>query len=296
MPRPYSPRPPRARLLGGLALALLAAVAVGGCGDGDGAAPGAGTDRPAQAASPAPDESRIRAVIHESMTTRDPSACRRLATQRFLEQVTFETGAAAHEECRANTRKTDPARSVLISHVMVDGATARAHVAPTGGDADGQAVTYALVKSGGSWKLDRVTAMKIDRARFDAATRRALLREPDALTPEQADCVIRQLRPVADERLERALVESDRSVFLRSNVRCLRAKLEATIRDELLKGSANMTPAQADCVIAGLHKQLTDQQLEDILAATGSTTSPPKALSDALTALAAECTSNSTVT
>ena len=224
------------------------------------------------------------------------SHARGIVTQRFLEQVTFETGAVARRECERTASSAMPARSVAISQVSVSDGKASAPAVPQGGDSDGQQVTLALVERGGAWKLDRMTALRIDRRRFDRATRIALVHGPDAQTPEQADCFVRRLQAVSDGALERALVESDRSAILRPTIKCVRDIFEDTIRDELLKGERRVTPSQADCVIEGLRERLDDRELEEALEASNSDSPPPKALTEALGALLSECTPNATVT
>jgi hypothetical protein len=277
-----------------LALVALTLAAAAGCSD-DERDPAPATT--AGGSGDASAEARIRAVIERSFTTRDPADCAALLTARFLRQVTFERGADALAECRRNAPKSEAARSVAISELSVEGDRASARAVPQGGDSDGQDVTLALVERGGAWKLDRMTALRIERERFDRATRRVLLRGPDASTPQQADCFIRRLSTVSDSALERALVAGDRSVILRATITCTRDVFENTIREELLKGERRITPSQADCVISGLRERIDDAELQQALEESGSQTALPPQLTEELTQLLRECTNdNATVT
>ena len=273
-------------------MTLLAA----GCSEqaGKGQGERSSTQQPASQ-RPAGDAAQIRAVVTKSFKTRDPADCARLTTQRFLEQITFERGISALTTCRENTKSSDPARSVAVSNLTIDGDAARVRAIPRGGDGAGQTATYALVRRLGNWKIDRMTALDIDRPVFDAATRRSMQREPDALTAQQAECVITKLRSVSDDALERGLIAGDRSVILRPTIGCVRELFEQGIREELRRPPGKISGTQADCVIAGLRDRITDRQLED-LAASNSGGAPPTALAETLRALVAECTSNSAVT
>lgn len=78
------------------------------------------------------DEAEVKEVIEKSATTTDPADCKKLQTQKFMEQTSEESGQAAVQECEEEAKKEEGAKSVDTSEVEVDGSSATAHVALTG--------------------------------------------------------------------------------------------------------------------------------------------------------------------
>jgi hypothetical protein len=102
------------------------------------------------------DEAEVKEVIEKSATTTDPADCKKLQTQKFMEQISSESGQAAVEECEEEAKKKEGAESVDTSEVEVDGSKATANVALTGGTLNGQAVKVELTKVGDQWKMNEV--------------------------------------------------------------------------------------------------------------------------------------------
>lgn len=143
------------------------------------------------------DEDKVVEVIETSVTSTDPADCKELATQAFLEQTEFEQGAAAVKSCEESTKDTsDDPDSVDVSEVEVDGSSATADVAFTGGSFDGQTLSVALVEEDGDWKMNEVTGFaEFDQERFATSFEEAFEREED-VDPQLATCfaeVIREL-------------------------------------------------------------------------------------------------------
>ena len=131
-----------------LALAAVAALALAACG-------GSGGDDSDSGGANSKDADAIRKIIRTASETKDPSKCSELATQRFLEQIQFQKGRKALEECRKDAKNDDPADSVDISSVTVDGSRGKATYLQNGGDSDGQQLTIDFVKAGRSFRRSR---------------------------------------------------------------------------------------------------------------------------------------------
>jgi hypothetical protein len=230
------------RLLG--SAALLAAVALAGCGGGDGDSGGSGD---------AKDAAAIRRIIHTASETKDPDKCSELATQRFLEQIQFQKGRKALEECRKDAKNDDPADSVDISSVSVDGARGMATYVQNGGDSDGQELTIDFVKQDGQWRFDHVTDVDIDRAKFDRSMRKGLTSPPDAVTPAVASCSVKELSRVSDEKIEDALVASKPGVIIRPIAIC-------SVANELRK--SGLAASVVTCAARRSIDALSDSEIE----------------------------------
>lgn len=116
---------------------LIAAFAIAACGSSD-------------------EEGTVEEVIETSATTTDPADCKELQTQRFMEQISRESGNAAVEACEDEAKGEEGADGVTVSAIEVDGSNATAEAALEGGSLDGQTVEVALVKDGDQWKMDEV--------------------------------------------------------------------------------------------------------------------------------------------
>jgi len=135
------------------------------------------------------DEDQITEVIQKTATTTSVENCTRLATQRFVEQTTFDTGAAAIKSCEQPTPGSN-AKSVRVSSVQVNGDHATAAVAVSGGSFDGQTLKISLLKQDGQWKVDHIDAfLHFDQQKLAAALEKGLSSGNNAVTPSQASCV-----------------------------------------------------------------------------------------------------------
>lgn len=103
------------------------------------------------------EEDKIVNAIETSATTNDPSACTEFATENFNEQITGQEGEAAVKECEKNAEEEETSESAEVSNVEVDGSTATADVALTGGSFGGQTLAVSVVKEGDQWKMNEVT-------------------------------------------------------------------------------------------------------------------------------------------
>lgn len=132
------------------------------------------------------------------------------ATSRFVERSAYgvpEYVPRLEEMCEADAGEY-AARSVTVSGVRVSGDRAKASVVATGGANAVGKLTFALVRDG-VWKVDRTTALDVDRAKFEDVQRRLAKVGDDPVPDAQLDCALRRLSRLDDRALERALMVSD---------------------------------------------------------------------------------------
>jgi hypothetical protein len=171
-----------------LALAAVP-VMLGACGDGS------------------DDEDQISEAIEFAATSGDPAACTTVQTQRFNEQITGQQGAAALKQCRQDA-KDEPADSIDVSNIEVDGDSATADGAITGSFFDGQTLSIALVKQADEWKLNGVPGFAdFDRGAFLAAFEKGFRSDPEARPA--AACVLQNLQGLSDQQLEDLFLQSN---------------------------------------------------------------------------------------
>ena len=176
-------------------IAVVTALAVSACGDGDGL-----VDRDLD------DREEIVEVITVGATSTDPEKCA-LNTQRALEQQSGLEGERAIKVCESFAAEGN-ATSVKVSEVSVQGSDARAVVAVTGSELDGQTVTLRLVKEDGDWKLDLPTGfVSFDRSAWNAAMD-GVFREL-GLSPPIRDCAISQLARLTDDEVQELYVRGE---------------------------------------------------------------------------------------
>ena len=191
----------------------MTAFALASCGDGGGGGGGGG-------GAAASEETRLRADVTEALTTKDPIACTRNATQRFVEYLTGLRGSAAVRECREAAGEKD-AESVSFDRVAISGTRASATVRPRGGDDRLDTLEFKLRKSGEHWKLDRISGGTLERGEFLRMTREELRAPPDALSAKAADCVIRDLERRKDDAVVRQVMSGDPSLLMVPVTTCL---------------------------------------------------------------------------
>jgi hypothetical protein len=180
-------------LAAAIAAAVLAAFALAAC-DGDNAS--------------SEDEDQISKAVEFAAVSGDPAACTQAQTQAFTEQITGQSGQAALRQCERDAKDV-PADSVDVENIEVDGDSASAEAAFSGGFFGGQTIALDLVKEGDSWKLDKATGFEdFDRDAFVAAFKQELAQEEDA-PAGAADCVAANVQKLSDDQIE--------DLFLNSN-------------------------------------------------------------------------------
>jgi hypothetical protein len=167
----------------------LAVISLSACGNSDSSGSSNETDQ-------------IAATIERAYTSADPSSCSELSTVRSNEQLSGYSGQKAVAFCeRYAGDSANDATSVEVSNVQIDGDRASADVVLHGTNLDGSTITQQLVKQGGRWKLDVITAIP----HFDgAAYRRAFISlglHNGDITQSQAKCLRNALDAASDSKL-----------------------------------------------------------------------------------------------
>ena len=176
-----------------LPLVLLAsALALTACGGGGSSSSGGGGD-----------ETAIEEAIETSATSSDPSKCTEVQTAAFNEVETGESGAKALKACEEEAEEgNEPAESVTVSNIAVDGESATAEVEIEGGSLGGQAVEVGLAKEEGDWKLNEFVGF----AKYDptgiAAALEERLNEEEGVEPALAKCVAEGVAAMSQEEAE----------------------------------------------------------------------------------------------
>jgi hypothetical protein len=175
------------------AAAVLAIAALSACGSSD--------DNSA-------DEDAVTAAIDRAATSGDPAACTDAQTVRFVVQTSGGgglTGEKAVKSCEKDAADS-VSDAVDVTNVKVDGNTATAEAALTGGFIDGQTLNIALVNEGDQWKLDQITGFAtFDRDAFIAAAGGTIEKEE----PKAAACIKQQLESSTDQQLEDVVLKPD---------------------------------------------------------------------------------------
>lgn len=141
----------------------------------------------------------IEKVIHIAMTASDPSVlCTKLATQRYVEQLTQTEGSLAVAECEWQAA-TSNGEFVAPSRIEVDGRRATVDLAVEGGPYDGQTLRVELIQLDGRWKFNEITEfVGLDRLRLLKIMGRIVVTEYIAL--DGVICGNRSVRQSARRR------------------------------------------------------------------------------------------------
>ena len=154
----------------------------------------------------------VREDVAKALTTAKREICdlRSYATERFVTQATFSIPELLEVNADSCRRDLDlyAADRVKLSRVKVDGDRATARVIADGGAFGYGVLDLALVGDGG-WKFDRITAVELDRGKFDSlqAPVRAPRRRP--APGAVVDCYERRIARRSDAEIERAIVRGD---------------------------------------------------------------------------------------
>ena len=170
-----------------VALFFCAALATG-CGDDDDSA--------------SDEEAEVREAIEHVAGSTTPEDCTTYATQAYLEQTTFKTGAEAVAECE---EQADTTAVVEIEEVAIDGDAATATVATIEGELEGSTVAVTLIRDGDAWKLDSLDDFVV----FDRDSYREGLEETmteDGTSPTAIQCVLGNFDALPDDDLESLLL------------------------------------------------------------------------------------------
>lgn len=142
-------RAPRKRGLRAASTCLAAAALIAGCGGSD--------DKPAQNGTVQSDERGILGTVDLLQRASRTGDGRTICDQIFTAQLVRSIEAAANRSCPTEVRRSLFSKAATISverGVKVDGATATAVIR----EQNGNVSTLSLLKQGGRWRINRVTA------------------------------------------------------------------------------------------------------------------------------------------
>lgn len=160
------------------------------------------------------DESQIEEVIETSATTTNPADCSKLNTQQFMEQTAQESGKAALKKCEAEAEAEEGAESVSVSNVEVDGSSATAEAALSGGVLDGQTLEVELVKNGDQWQLNEVVKFtKFDRAKLVEFVEEEFTPSANGPSPKLAACFVEAFQEGTQAEIEELLFSDSAEGF-----------------------------------------------------------------------------------
>jgi hypothetical protein len=158
------------------------------------------------------DEDDIASAIETAATSTDPEDCTRLETQTFVEQSELQTGDQAVQSCKDDAADdSGNPDSVDVSDISVDGDTATASAAFTGGGLDGTTASINLVKEGDQWKLDEITDLPVFNPDAVRSVFADQLEASSDLDDTQKACVSDSVTGATDDQLK-SLVLGDQSV------------------------------------------------------------------------------------
>ena len=190
----------------------------------------------------AKDETAIRDGLHSALTSTSQSACSSGYTQAFLDQGTYGSSTVANslrKFCRSNIEQL-AAQKVNVTDVRVDGSAAQAQFSASGGQYAFKRATITLRKSGGQWRLDRLTALELERPQYDEQQERLAILQENGLSRKEAACYRERIERVSDERLSMAIVASDPSYLADPLLVCV-------IRPTLRRGG--FSDVQTRCIL-----------------------------------------------
>jgi hypothetical protein len=238
-----------------------------------GAAPAAPAP-PTASGTPSADSSSIQEdLVRQTVTTfvthSDPADCKFTYTQRFVDRMFEGSGAEAVARCQYSSADNDDqdGDQAVIEQVSIDSGRATVVTGTTGGLFDGTVHTLRLVRDAGRWKVDSVSAIKVDRGRWDSASHNSWI--ANGFSAEEADCVLReQTRAVETGELERVLLAGYRGREIDGPelkvTDCISAAtLERKFSKKVWKSAApgGIAPSVVDCITSNMLKSMSSAEL-----------------------------------
>ena len=161
------------------------------------------------------EDADITEAIEQAATVDTAESCTEFQTQAFTEQTEFETGEAAIATCEEGAGEGDQAAdSVEVSEIEVDGDTATAEVAFSGGGLDGQEIAVSLLKEDDQWKLDSLDEfITFDKDAYVANLVESAGSDGDT-SPEVLACLEDSLGSTPEEELQTAFLSGDEDQVL----------------------------------------------------------------------------------
>lgn len=160
------------------------------------------------------DEGQIKEAIETSAASNDPADCKKLSTQKFMEQTTKSRGSEAVESCEEDASNEEGVEKAAVSSVEIDGSEATAGASLSGSLLDGQEVEIALVKDDDRWKLDEITRFTaFEPAKVTAALEEEFAKPSAEISEKRAACIIKAFEAAPEAELEEALLSPSTEGF-----------------------------------------------------------------------------------
>ena len=124
------------------------------------------------------------------------------------------------ERCRESQQEEPLADSADVSDIEIDGDSASAVAALSGGFIDGQSLELGLAKEDGQWKLDELVGFAdFDREKYVDTIIEGIGEETGGAQEIQT-CVRQRIEEVSDEQLQATFLGNDDAVFERNLAPC----------------------------------------------------------------------------
>ena len=160
------------------------------------------------------DESEIEAAIEASAKSTNPADCKKVNTQKFVEQTTRTQGPEALKQCEEEASEGNGVKSASASNIEVDGSKATADVGLNGGSLDGQEVEVALIKEGKQWKLDKLTGfVSFDQKTAVEGFEKQFAEPGSKVSKSVASCIVKAFEKAPQAKLEDALLSGSTEGF-----------------------------------------------------------------------------------
>lgn len=157
---------------------------------------------------------KVEEVIKTSATSTNPADCQKLQTQKFMEQVSQESGAAALKECEEEAENEEGAKSAKVADVEVEGSDATAQVTLGGNSLEGQTLELALVQDGSQWKLNEVVKFtKFNQAKLVQSFEKEFKQSSEEVPAKIANCFIGALGKRSQAEVEDLLFGTSSKAF-----------------------------------------------------------------------------------
>ena len=246
---------------------------------------------------------QITDALTTGLTTNDATVlCTKTFSTGFVQRIYGSPAACLKVETK-NAKTNKPATAAKVTSIKVDGGTATAVVAVTGGDDDGATGQLSLVKQQQGWRVDDLTTALL-RSQFDAG-----VRNDRTLAANLKACIAGKIRPLDDSAFRAlatgamgdqpaamsqlqtittdcfAQTSASTATGSSGGPSVLRKKFEQGISESLKQDG--ITAAAITCVEQKLRSAISDKQIIALVAA-GSKTAPA-AITQATAAAMAAC-------
>jgi hypothetical protein len=177
---------------------IVTAFALTACGGGGSSSSGGNSD-----------ETAISKAIEKSATSSDPSKCTELQTEEFNEQAEHESGNALKGCEESAEENEEPAESVSVSNIKVNGETATAEAEIEGSDLNGTSVEIEMANEEGTWKLNKFLGFVDYEGQALAETLEEAIKQEGTVSDPVAKCVGEGFAELSQQDAEAVVFEDE---------------------------------------------------------------------------------------